>query len=334
MRNALPDLRAADVSPVVAVLGADFHMSDVPPTARSGEEEWLRAQAGYWRQVCRVCSKHGDIPFIGAGDFFDDGWRARRCSPALINMVLRNLPPRCYGIPGQHDLPNHRLDQVKRSAYWTLVEAGKLIPLLPGKPVEVSDGLHTPLRLYGFPWGTPVSPLEHHSDFCLEVAVVHTFVWTKTTGYPGAPADGRLKRFQAKAGWYDVAVTGDNHRQFQCAADRTGSPHLPLVFNAGGFMRRRSDEKDFRPRLGLLRSDGTITSHYLNTSKDVFTDNPTGVKEPPVEVMMRFVELLKELRGVGDKVLDFQDFVLRWMDKEGVEEGVRRAVLESLGGER
>ncbi len=87
---------------IAAVLVADLHLSDTPPAARSGEPDWRATQAGYLNQVTRLCRRH-ECPLVIAGDLFDDGWRERRCSPALINLALTYLPDQCYGIPGQHD---------------------------------------------------------------------------------------------------------------------------------------------------------------------------------------------------------------------------------------
>lgn len=302
-----------------AVLVSDIHNSDRPPAARAEEPDWMRTQQGYWQQVSKLCFAH-DVPLIIAGDVFDDGWRTHRCSPELINMVLRNIP-RAYGIPGQHDLKNHRLEDLKKTAFWTLVESGKLTYLEPEKPVEVAGRI--PMRLWGFPWGVPVTPLNDPHDMMLEVAVIHAMIYTKATSYPGAPEDGYFKNWKERLRGYDVALFGDNHSPFE---KRLGDC---LVWNNGGFMRRRSDEIDHKPRVGLLYSDGTVKPHYLNVSKDKITKTDDDAPEADVpEVLHEFV---KELRELTDRALDFEAALLRWMEKEGTSPQVRELVLKALG---
>lgn len=301
---------------VAAVVGADFHASDKPPAARSMETDWLKVQGGYWRQAHDLCDAYR-VPFIGAGDWFDDGWRHSRCSPALINMVLRNMPRECYGVPGQHDLINHRIDSLKKTAFWTLVEAGRLTYLESDKPVEVGGAV--PMRLWGFPWSTSIKPLTDPHDMVLEVAVVHAYIWIKGKGYDGADEKARLKELKKNMTGYDAVVIGDNHTSWEVSGK-------PYIWNAGGFLRRRIDEKEHRPRLGLLMSDGTVKSHYLNVKKDRFSD--TADSDNETDEVAAFVKSLKDLT---DSALDFEGMVLRWLERKGSGEGVRRKVLEALG---
>lgn len=312
------------LSSVAAIFAADFHFSDRPPAARAAEADWLKTQAGYLKQVRRLCEKYA-CPLIGAGDWFDDGWRAGRCSPALISMVLRNLPTRTYGIPGQHDLPHHRLDRWRDSAFGVLVEAGKLAYLQPDQPVEVEG--KAPLRLWGFPWGHTLTPLSNPCDFFLEVAVVHAYVWVKGRGHAQAPADSRFKNLKPRFRGYDAAVVGDNHTPWEIEG---GGKGFPAVFNCGGFVRRRADEANHRPRVGLLYGNGTVESYYLNISGDKLDAGApdTASEAPPPEGL---AELVAELKRNTDKGLDFPRAVKRWLDAHWVDNEVRERVLESLG---
>lgn len=303
---------------VAAVMASDIHASDKPPIARAEETDWLYIQSGYWRQVSSLCDTYS-VPLLLGGDVFDDGWRPSRCSPALINMVLHSMPRRCYGVPGQHDLPHHRLDQIKRSAFWTLVEAGKLIYLESDRPVDVEG--RVPLRLWGFPWGTPVTPLDLPHDMVLEVAVIHAMIYTNATKHPGAAEDAYFKNWASRLRGYDVALFGDNHASFE---RRVGDCQ---VFNPGSFMRRRVDEADHKPRVGLLYSDGTVKSRYLDVRKDKLTDVPKADNKDSGRGVDEFVA---ELLSLTDKALDFKEAVLRMLDREKPPQGVVDKVLKAL----
>ena len=103
------------MSSVIAVCCSDIHLSHRPPKLREAEPNWYAAQARVLSQVRAVVETH-KCPLIVAGDVFDEGWRAHKCPPELVNFAIRHLPV-CYAVPGQHDLPHHRYADVDKSAY-------------------------------------------------------------------------------------------------------------------------------------------------------------------------------------------------------------------------
>jgi hypothetical protein len=137
----------------VAVVVSDLHLTLKPPVGRSEEKDWLGVQANYLTQLGNLALVGSmlPIPILIAGDIFDR-WNA----PAeLINFVIAHMPKYTWAIPGQHDLPHHNYDEITKSAYWTLVEAGCIYNIPPHQPVNT----HTSLRVHGFPWGCKLTPL-------------------------------------------------------------------------------------------------------------------------------------------------------------------------------
>lgn len=274
-------------------------------------------QAGYLRQVRDLMAEHR-CPLIVAGDIFDDGWRPGRCPPALINFALEHLPP-CLAVPGQHDLPHHRYEDVSRSAYWTLCRAGLVIDLPPGQPREIPTV--TPLRLHGFPWGAEVLPIHAH-DLLIEVAVIHAYAWTPKTGYPDAPPAGRVSSWLERLQGFDFAHFGDNHRQF---LRRPKEPGSPWIWNPGTFVRRKADEADHCPAVGLLRASG-IERHHLDISQDRTLTASPGDHCPAVGIDAG--ELLEELLALGEQSLDFAAALRRAADT--ADPAVRDVLLRTL----
>lgn len=305
------------------MLCSDLHLSQRPPVARSVEPDWYSTMAGYLGQLRGLSEGHGTsgnpLPVICAGDIFDR-WNA----PAeLINFALAYLP-RMYAVPGQHDLPHHSYEDIRKSAYWTLVEAGKIVNLEPGKPLGVGT-----MQLWGFPWGTPVEPCPETAYLGLDVAVIHSYLWTEKSrsGYPGAPKEKRLVVYAKKLKGYDAAVFGDNHKGFQSFVPSLGC----RVLNCGGYMRRKSDERDYQPTVGLLRSDGTITRYKLDVSEDKFLDSgdiPQSLRDNNIG----FDTFLEELSAFGDAAINFNEAVHRLLEREKVSPVVKRIVLASLEG--
>lgn len=301
------------VNDVVAICCSDIHLSHVPPKLRRTEPNWYAAMARPLGQIRELAGFH-QCPIIVAGDVFDDGWRTHKCPPELINFAIKHLPP-CYAIPGQHDLPNHRYEDMERSGYWTLVQAGVIKDLHPGVPVAVG-----PLVLHGFPWGFPVRKRDVTGDLALHVAVVHSYIWDcDEHAHPGAALDNHLSVAEFEG--YDTVIVGDNHKGFVNGR----------VMNCGTSMIRKADEVGYRPAVGLLHSDGSVSPHYLDMSQDRY-DVSSEVDQTPrsIEGVKKFVD---ELSGLGGQELyDFRDALVQALKTRysGVAGDVRDAVLRSV----
>lgn len=272
-------------------------------------------------QVCALQIELDVQTVICAGDIFDDGWRPHKCPPELINFAIRHLP-NMYAVPGQHDLPHHNYSDIKRSGYWTLVEAGTIIDLPPKEVIRTLNGIY----LHGFPWGSEITPLEpDRGSKDLHVAVIHSYVWLGGHSFPGVKEEQSVDGHYPRIRGYDAAVFGDNHKGFLQSGDLVN----PNVLNCGTLMRRRSDEETYEPKVGVLYSDGTIRRRALNTDSEVFNKvvDPVGVKELGLDVD-DFVQFLKD---IGDKVLDFNFAVRHYCEKQGVGDAVKKIITKAMG---
>lgn len=304
----------------IAVLCSDLHFSHRPPVARSAEPDWYAAMERQWNQVREVAEKE-QIPVVIAGDLFDN-WKS---PPELVNFVIRLFRGlSIYAIPGQHDLPNHVYEDMHRSSYGTLIEAG-VMEDVSDRIVETEVGLF--LRVVGFPWGREIKALKMGEDFpkdsCLLVSVCHRYIWTtEKTCYPGAPAEQNLAVLKKQLEGYDAAVFGDNHKGFLTQSGKCN------VLNCGGFMPRKSDERTYKPRVGLLTDDGEIDQVFLDISKDKWID-----PEDEAELICRQFDLsglVGDFENLGADALDFADALVRMMDKNGTDESVRQKVVAAL----
>lgn len=295
-------------NPVIALLVADLHLSQTPPIARASEPDWFAAMRRPLEELEDLSDEH-DAPILCAGDVFDR-WNP---PPELINFAIRYLPP-MYAVPGQHDLPAHNYADIQKSAYWTLVEAGKVmnVNVLPyaGPFAPERAGLF----LFGFPWGFPPKPIERLGKG-LHVALVHEYTFAgECFGFPGS--GGKFKPDQYTG--FDVVTIGDNHQSWQMEGSQT-------IWNCGSFMRRNGDQVNHRPRVGLLRQDGTVTPHYLDISQDVLT---AAVEEPlsPTGHLDDFIAHVRNLQAAN---LDWR-FALEIAAK-GATPTVQQILREALG---
>lgn len=314
----MPSLQPSDVA---ALAVADIHLSHKPPLARSQEEDWYVAMRRPLRQLKHLQKIHNDCPVLIAGDLFDDGWRMHKVPPELINFAIQELPDKCYGVPGNHDLPYHRLDLIRKSAFWTLVEAGKLRYLPPGESANESE-----MCLWGFPLGCPVKPPDRSPGLALSVAVIHSYIWRPGCNFYGASEETSTRSYHTALKGYDVAVFGDNHIGFTITIKRSGG-HTTRVVNCGGFMRRTSDEKDRQPVVTLIHRDGSITQEPLDTNQDKFVST---IKEHKALLGDKAEEFLSRLNKLRDSRINLQEGLEHYFREHNVDEGIQTIIFQAM----
>lgn len=300
---------------VIALLCSDIHLSHNAPVARSAEPNWYSAMKRPLDEIADLAKAH-DAPIICAGDVFDR-WNS---PPELINFAIDYLP-NCMAIPGQHDLPNHRLDEIHKSAFNTLVKAHKIYHLQKWEFFQ-SDKL----SISAFAWGEEILPHDQDrqpENDRIQLAVIHHYLYTnRSNSYHGVSIQDHTSKFRDKLKGYDAAVFGDNHIGFSATIGKCN------VMNTGTLLRRKIDEINYKPQVGLLHEDGSITPHFLDTSEDKFIDIEEAREKEQLEIDAD--EFLKELKGLGSDSLDFRHAVNTHMGREEVNPEVRTLVTESL----
>jgi len=308
---------------VIAIAVADLHLSLTPPVARSVETDWLEVQGRVVEQLHDLADKH-EAPILMAGDVFDRS----NAPPELVNWAIRNLPP-MIAVPGQHDLPLHRYEDVGKSAYETLVLAGTI------QNATDSPWISKKAHVNGFPWGKEPCGLEGRGDYPegsdIQIALCHRYVWVKGKCYPGAPPDAALGFCRGLLAGYDFAVFGDNHQPFTAKLDvknDKGKIQCNIV-NCGCLIQRKQNERDIKPAAWLLYEDGQIEPHYLDTSKDKWLDPEDEPEQLPLDA--RLDEFLEQLGVVEMESLDFREAVNRYLtDNKGVDGRTKRILLEAM----
>jgi hypothetical protein len=300
---------------VIAVLCSDIHLCHTCPPARSNESNWYDAMARVLHELGEI-ARHYNVPIFCAGDVFDR-WNS---PPELINFAFKHMHM-MYSIPGQHDLPNHSLEDIQRSAYWSLVDAGVIVNLIGSTPHVVEGAI-----VHAFPWGVPIDvPSDGEGDM-INVALSHRYAWKKGKGYPGASMDAMIGNIPNLDN-YDVAVFGDNHQSFDCRKSPTSKC---TVVNPGCLIPRKSDERKYHPSVYLLRDDKTVQAFELGTLEDKWIDEAECEDAPSLSGMESFLE---ELRSLDADSLDFSEAVNRYCEDRGVPERTRVMIRESMGAE-
>jgi len=264
------------------------------------------------RELEGLAGEYG-VPVLCAGDVFDH-WAA---TPELINWLLTTITrrPFLYAIPGQHDLPYHNLEDIHKSAFWTLVKAGFVEYVT--SPYQLGS-----ISVSGFPFG--VEPKRAKPTMgLLKVALIHRYVWVGKHSYPGAPTEQEAKGVASLYRGYDVLVFGDNHKGFDTHCGDT------TVWNCGTFMRRKADEIAYQPRIGVLFLDGAIAEHELDISGEVIEKAEVGA-DLPEGTTADIDRLVSELMTLKWSIPDFADAISKVLDKKRVSKPVRTIILEAL----
>lgn len=291
---------------------ADLHLSSTAPIARSKEPCWFEAMKRPLRQLQALADDSG-APIVCAGDVFDR-WNP---SPELLNFALDELPF-MYSIPGQHDLPYHRYDDIRRSGYWTLVKAGKIHHLPDTNVVHPNPTI----SLQGFRFGGELRPNIEKSPLVLDVAVVHQYLWKEGKSYANPNPEHHYRKTRMLLEGFDIAVFGDNHIPFSVPLARGTT-----ILNCGSLMRRTIDQINYRPRIWYITH--TDACHQLQTEtvdieKDIIEVGDKTKVDPNIE---KFVRDLKHHKLTS---YDFRSQVIEYIEKNKVSPRVSKIIYSLM----
>jgi hypothetical protein len=313
-REELSTLRKQDS--VIAVLCSDIHLSKEPPRARKKEPDWFNSMAYTLKQVSLAAERY-NVPILCAGDIFDY-WGAE---PELVNFAISHLP-KMYAIPGQHDLPLHNIKWITRSAFWTMVLVGKIVPIMHSSGIPIENNI----VLHGFPFGAKLAPLEKKTSK-RHVALCHEYFWDADHTYSldKAPKNQESQTYRTRVKGYHAVVFGDNHKGFKTTVGKTE------ILNCGALMRRKSDDEHNAPQIGLLCASGQIIIHKLNTSREMFTtlsEENVGIRK-----MLKSGDVntfISELYNLRHTTLDFLEALKESMDRKFIKNEVRMLIMNAL----
>lgn len=296
----------------MAISTSDWHLDDSVPSYRANEPDWWAAQQRPIEQI-KALKEQYKCPILFAGDLFNK-WKA---TPELINWAIKHVPV-MYSIPGNHDLPNHRYDDIHKCGYWTLVQAGVLIDIKHDSPYPINDSI----LVYGFPFGKPIRPAYEAPLVGMNVALIHAYCWKKGTGYVGADREHRVGSWESRLQGYQIACIGDNHHPFLWKGKAT------TIVNNGCINRRRADEADYSPGVYLIWSDGEVSRKNLDCKLDVYAERIKQTEERDEIDTTQLIESLSKLRK---NRIDFEAVVQEVLTVAKVNEGVRSKVMEAMG---
>lgn len=247
---------------VDAILTSDWHLREDTPKCRT--DDFLKALILKMKFVSDLQRKY-NCPVLHGGDLFHY-WKS---SPFLISLALENLPNDFWSAIGQHDLPQHVMSLIHKSAFHTVVKA---------------ERVHF-MQEWGH-WGKDPEDAGYWKDSERKVTVLHRMVWKDRPPFPGC-VDMCAKDVLRAYPEYDLILTGDNHTPF---VERLNGR---ILVNPGSLMRTTADQMDHRPRVYLWDSEvNEVSPVYLPINPGVVTRDHLDHQEERDARIQAFVERL------------------------------------------
>lgn len=275
-RTTFPNLQ------VDAILTSDWHLMEPSRNPPCRNDNHFKSQTKKIKQIKKLQKKY-DCPVLNAGDVFES-WKA---SPELINHCYNIFPKQMWAIAGQHDLPQHNIDLVHKSAFLSLINNGSIHFL--SKQVN---------------WKTYKENPSYKLIAGRKVVIMHMLVWKDNLPFPGceSPQVNKVFKMFPKA---DLIVTGDNHQTF------TARKGEQLLINPGSLTRHKADQADHRPCIFLWSgATNSFKKHYLKINKNVIDRD--------------HIDIAKEKKECGEAFIGKLD--VDWVTEVSFEDNIQEAL--------
>jgi len=294
----LEDLNYDNIFPkkADAILCADIHLRDSVPICRT--DDFMKAQQKKFLHLL-VEAKYNNCPLLIAGDFF----HRAKSSPWLEQWVIRIIKKynvEIIVIPGQHDLPNHNLNEFEKSSM-AVLDSAQCFQRCFKVDYNIGNGKYK---------------IKDRT-----IIMQHTMVYLNNPihdSIASTSAEKLLKKYEDA----DVVLTGDNHTPFTFRKDGK------ILVNPGSMMRTTVDQSKHLPRVYLYYAeDNIVEEHYLPIKKNVVTRKHIEVKEIRDEKIISFISKIKNDYEVG---ISFRDNLKSFFDKNKVEIKVKKLIWRIL----
>lgn len=297
-----------------AILSADWHIRDDRPVCRT--DNFIEAMLLKLGFIQGLASKY-NCPVLIAGDLgHKPMWGDK-----LLNLIIHYLSltdTQYIIIPGQHDLPNHRLDKWKDAGIGVL---DKSIKNFEVAEYEGGNGTSKAAQLAAFPYSTKIKSYKKKSKRL--VALTHQMViqsQKKKLWYDQVANHG--KRLLKKYPCYDLIVSGDNHQSF--VVEHAGR----VLVNPGSIMRMTANQINHKPSVYLWYAESnTVERVYLPIEQNVINREHIDIISKRNDRIDSFVNKLKDTGEVG---LSFENNMKSFLQTNKIKKKIKEKIWESL----
>ena len=300
-----------------AILTADWHIrSDIPICRTDDFFEALKKKIDFILDL----SKEHDYLILIAGDL---GHKPQWPNWLLEWAIQKFEGQKIICIPGQHDLPNHRLDLWQKSGIGVLHAAGVIDligidgNMLPTEPIYN-------FIIHPFPYSFEIKSLDwnkYKKPVVPLVAITHQMILESKPLWPGQEApkgNSLLKKFPE----YRLILSGDNHNAFTVEYEGR------LLVNPGSIMRAFADQESHQPRVYLWYAEtNEIEAIYLPIEKNVISRTHIDIAK---ERKNRNEAFIQRVANDTEIQLSYEDNLENYFNKYRTEKPVKEKVWESV----
>lgn len=295
-----------------AILSADWHIRPDIPIGRT--DDYFAAME---RKVDFILalSKQYNCPILIAGDLgnkpLNNGWPTWLLKWAIEKFKGHDI----ICIPGQHDLPNHQLNQWEKAGIGVLHAAGA-IKLIGPHDLD-SDYIDDVFCLHAFPYSENLHTIQSEGLALPKIALIHQIVIEGKPLWPGQEADKGhqlLKKFPE----YSIILTGDNHNAFTVEYEGR------WLINPGSMMRNTADQADHKPRVYLWYADAnSVEPIYLPIELNVIDRTHIDIVQERDD---RFNALITRVKNDVEIQLSYDQNIENYFQKYRTEKLVKEKV--------
>lgn len=284
------------------ILSADWHLTTTTPECRT--DDFIDAQRKKVEFIFNLAARE-NCPIIIAGDLGDKAQWANSLLEWFISQV-QEFQVTIYCVPGQHDLPQHRLEAMKKSGIGVLF-ASKVI------------SMNSP-NIQFFGYGEQISSSSSSSK---RIAVLHQMVIKEKELWPGQKAPKAISLLK-KYPCYDLIVTGDNHQSF--VEEYEGRN----LVNPGSLMRIAANQDSHKPAVYLwYQSSNTVIPVFLPIEEGVVSRKHIEITQERDKRLESFVMKLRERYEIS---LDFRTSIKNYFQENRTRASVREKVWRAVEG--
>lgn len=312
--SALTPLSSAD-----AILCADLHIRPDTPICRT--DDFFAAMEKKIDFILGLSINH-NCPILVAGDLgtwpLNNGWPTWLLE-WFIKKVGFNRQFIC--IPGQHDLPNHKLDLFEKSGMGVL-NAAKAI-----QTIGLNDSTYTTAKkhifeIVPFPYSKEIKTIyKNPLPLPRLIAMTHQMIIEDKKLWPdqNAPKGHQiLKKFPE----YQLILSGDNHNAF--VAEYEGRK----LVNPGSMMRTTADQENHRPRVYLWHAKtNEIEAVYLPIEQGVISRTHIEVAQDRTKRNQAFIERVNSDIEIK---LSYENNLENYFKKYRTEKKITEKVWDSI----
>jgi len=298
------------------ILTADLHLRRTTPRART--DDFGDAQERKFRFILKQAQ--ASPPLLVAGDFFHVSKPGEGLLRWVIDLLREyKIVPIC--VPGQHDLPNHSIEQIGESGLGVLKSAG-VIHILEEfvQPVILATGSEI---IWGCAYGQEPHPSMNDNQrfniFLWHHMIINSELW------PGQEAD-KATAILRKYISFDLIVTGDNHQSFVVSPSSDLDGRNRLLINPGSMMRQTAAQINHKPCV-FKWEKGKLEQIFLPIEDDVLDLTELEQTKERDSRISAFVERLNTQHEIG---LDFQKNLEGHLQTNVVKPEVKKIIWECV----